>query len=79
MVLSPGRGSRRVPRRRVDERMLFDNFLSLYRLDVGMDEFRSRNGTRTHTDGVGATVGDGWVVTCFRSGNIQVMNIGLFS
>lgn len=42
-------------------------------------EFRSRNGTGTHTDGVGATVGDGWVVIWFRSGNIQVMNIGLFS
>lgn len=57
-------------------------FLSLYRLDVGMDGFRSRNGTGTHTDGVGATVGDGWVgwvAIWFRSGNIQVMNIGLFS
>lgn len=32
-------------------------FLSLYRLDVSMDEFRLRNGTGTHTDGVGATVG----------------------
>lgn len=54
-------------------------FSSLYRLDVGMDEFRSRNGTGTHTDGVGARVGDGWVVIWFRSGNIQVMNIALFS
>jgi len=78
VVLSQRRGSR-VPRRREDERMLLIIFSSLYRLDVGMDEFRSRNGTGTHTDGVGARVGDGWVVIWFRSGNIQVMNIGLFS
>lgn len=53
-------------------------FLSLYRLDIGMDEFRSRNGAGTH--GWGESNGrDGWVVIWFRSGNIQVMNIGLFS
>lgn len=36
-------------------------------------------GLGPHKDGMGAKIGDGWVVIWFRSGNIQVMNIGLFS
>lgn len=46
MVSSQRRRSRRVLRGRVDERACC---LILYRLEVGMDEFRSRNGSGTHT------------------------------
>lgn len=40
-------------------------FLSLYRLDVGMDEFRSRNGTGTH--GWDGSNGRGWLGDCMVS------------
>lgn len=33
--------------------------LSLYRLDAGVDDFRSRNSTGNHTNMMGATVGNG--------------------
>lgn len=42
-------------------------FLSLYRLDVGMNEYRSRNGAGNHGCG-GSNGRDGWVVIWFRSG-----------